>query len=244
MPTDAGRRLADQALHLLTAYDEAIGDATGAAKELRGLVRCTAPLVFGREHVAPLVAEFLDEFPAISVDLHLADRVLDLHEESFDLALRIGRVSDTSLIQRSLGHVRRVTVASPGYLEAKGCPQVPDDLGSHDIVQHTGHGTSTPWLMTDANGKSLLVNLTARFAVNQADAAIGAARRGRGIVNALSYQVDPDVRAGHLIRILTQFEPERLPVALVWSASRHPIRRVRALIDFLAAGLRSLPVLG
>lgn len=241
-PTEAGRRLADQARSLLAAYDDALSEAAGEADVARGLVRVTAPLVFGREHVAPLVAAFQDQFPEVEVDLHLADRVVDLHDENYDLGVRIGPVADTSLIAFRVGEVRHVAVASGSYLEQRGIPLTPEALSAHEVVQHTNYGTTVPWVFRRPGGEVVSVTVRARFAVNQADAAVAAARAGRGIVRALSYQIDPAVRAGALVTVLEEFEPEPLPVHIVWPDSRRLVRRVRLLSEHLKA-LRGLRVL-
>lgn len=227
---------------LLSSYNEAIAEASGEATSPSGTIRVTAPLVFGREHVAPLIATFLDAFPSITVDLQLADRVIDLHDENFDLGVRIGKVADTSLIALQIGEVRDITVACPAYLVTRGVPVTPEDILKHDIVQHTTLGASEPWVFQTAKGSAKTVNVAARFAVNQADAAIAAARAGRGIVRALSYQVADDLENGTLIRLLRAFEPTAMPVNLIWPDSRRSIRRVRLLIDHLKV-LRALAVL-
>lgn len=242
-PTDAGRRLADHARHILSGYDDAISEAAGDATEPRGLIRVTAPLVFGRRHVAPSVSRFLDDHRAIAIDLQLADRVIDLHEENFDIGIRIGELADQSLIARRVGEVRRMTVASAEYLEARGIPENPRDLAHHDIVQHTAQGINSPWVYRDVDGAPMIVNLFSRFAVNQAEAAIAAAREGRGIVRALSYQVADELASGDLTRILQEYEPEPMPVHIIWPDSRRPWRRIRLLIEQLAASFAALEVI-
>lgn len=239
-PTPVGIRLAEQARRLLGDYEAAIGEAAGAATVPRGLVRMTAPITFGQEYVAPLVDEFMDAQPGVAIDLQLLDRLVDLVEEEFDLAVRIGPLADSMLIARRVGELRRVAVASPAYLATHGTPAAPADLTAHQIVEHGRHGPNASWGFRAADGRTISVAVTARLTVNQPEAAVAAARNGRGIVRALSHQVGPDLRAGRLVRILRDFEPDPLPVSLVWPASRRGWQRIRLLIDHLADGLGAL----
>lgn len=240
-PTEAGRHLVEQARHLIGSYEEATSEASGEATAPRGSIRLTAPLVFGREHVAPLLLDFLDAQPAINVELLLSDRVNDLHEENIDLAVRIGQVADISLIARRVGAVRRVVVASPAYLKAHGIPASPADIGSHHIVQHSDLGAATPWQFSGKH--KAVMSVTPRLTVNQADVAVAAALAGRGLVRALSYQVAGPVAEGRLVRVLRDFETEPMPVHIAWPESRRPLQRVRLLIDHLVSGLQPLDVL-
>ncbi|MBA3676489.1 MAG: LysR family transcriptional regulator [Sphingosinicella sp.] len=240
-PTEAGRQLVEQARHLIGSYEDATSEASGEATAPRGSIKLTAPLVFGREHVAPLLLTFLDAQPAINVELLLSDRVNDLQEENIDLGVRIGRIADTSLIARRIGTVRRVVVASPNYLKAHGEPAAPADVSGHHIVQHSDLGPGTPWEFGGERARNIPV--TPRLTVNQADVAVAAALAGRGLVKALSYQVARHVAEGRLVRVLRDFETGPMPVHIVWPESRRPLQRVRLLIDHLVAGLQPLDVL-
>lgn len=241
-PTDAGRALIERGRQILGAYEDALEDAAGAAAAAVGSLRVTAPLVFGRDHVAPAVADFLDANPGIDIDLMLADRLIDIHEEHVDLAIRIGAVGDESLIARRVGSVRRVTVASPAYLSRRGVPCVPEDVAGHDTIHSQSDGAEVAWTYM-RSGKKVGVPIRPRLRINQADAAINAARAGRGLVTALSYQVEGDVAAGRLIRLLRDFEPAPIPVNLVYSEGRRTLRRLRLLIEHLAKVCKALPVL-
>jgi DNA-binding transcriptional LysR family regulator len=240
-PTDAGRALIERGRQILGAYEDALEDAAGAATAAAGSLRVTAPLVFGRDHVAPAVADFLDCNPGIDIDLMLADRLIDIHEEHVDLAVRIGAIADESLIARRVGCVRRVTVASPAYLGRRGVPSAPEDVAGHDTIHSQSDGPATWTYMR--GGKEIGVPIRPRLRINQADAAINAARAGRGLVTALSYQVEGDVAAGHLVRLLRDFEPPAIPVNLVYSEGRRTLRRLRLLIEHLAKAFKGLPVL-
>lgn len=236
-PTEVGKRFADQARHLLANYDDAIAAASDTARAPRGAIRFTAPVLFGRDHVAPAIAGFLDLHDEITVDLHLADRVIDLNEENFDLAVRIGTVTDPSLVARRIGTVRRLTVASPAYLEENGTPVTPQDLSAHRLIDHQGGSGATSWTFAGPRGRSAVAKLKPRFTVNHVEVALRFAEQGHGLTMAMSYQVMDALDAGRLVRVLRAFEPPVLPVALIYPESRRDVRRVRLLVEHIAASL-------
>jgi DNA-binding transcriptional LysR family regulator len=241
-PTEAGRVLADRARGLLADFEEAMQAGAEQGSSLGGTLRISAPQVFGRMHVMPLVSSFVDAHPELRAELVLSDRYLDLLEEGLDVALRIGQLADSGLVARRVGQVRRVVVAAPSYLAERGAPHDPRDLASHGIVFTSGRGTPVEWRFRQ-RGREQSVRLAPRLIVNQVDAALSAARDGRGIASALSYQVAADLAAGRLVRLLKEFEGPPLPVQLVVSSARHMPARVRAFLDHAAAGLAKLDVL-
>ncbi|MFS2082104.1 LysR substrate-binding domain-containing protein, partial [Telluria sp. Tellsp99] len=208
----------------------------------RGLLRLTAPTVFGRRHVAPVVTRFLALHPDIQVDLTLSDRNVDLIEESIDAALRIGALANLSLVARRLGEVRRVTVASPAYLDRRGTPAVPADLAGHELIMSTAVRSVAEWRFR-ADGREHVVRYSPRLRMNDTEAMLAAARDGFGIARALSYQVEPDLRAGVLRRLLVDYEPEPAPVHLVMPSSRHMAPRLRAFVDFAVREFAALDVI-
>ena len=240
-PTEAGRRLADQARRLLAEIEDALRPETDGAA-LRGTLRVSAPLVFGRLHITPLVSAFLTEHPAVRVDLMLSDRYVDLIEQGLEVALRIGALPDSALVARRVGQVRRVLVASPGYLAAAGTPADPAALLRHAII-FTGGSSAPPEWHFQIGSHERRIALVPRLTVNQVDATLFAARAGHGIARALSYQVADDLTAGRLVRILERYETPPLPVQLVVPGTRHMAARVRRFLDFAAAELATLPVL-
>ncbi|HSU07103.1 MAG TPA: LysR family transcriptional regulator [Acetobacteraceae bacterium] len=241
-PTETGRRLAEQSRRLLTDFSDAVRLGSDEASSLRGFLRITAPLVFGRLHVMPLLSGFLDQQEALQAELVLSDRYLDMVEDGLDVAVRIGRLADSGLVARRVGQVRRVLVASPEYLSARGSPACPGDLRSHAIIFTSGRPVQMEWRF-EANGRRVVVRVSPRLIVNQVDAALLAAREGRGIASALSYQVADDVTAGRLVRLLRPWEGAPLPVQLVVPGSRYMAARVRAFLDYAADGLATLDVL-
>jgi DNA-binding transcriptional LysR family regulator len=239
-PTDAGLRLAEHARRLLAAFEDAMHDTAGEATTPRGRLRISAPLVFGRRHVAPIVTAFLDAQPEVTAELSLADRTVDLVEEGIDVAVRIGHLGSSSLVARRVGWVRRVVVASPRYLVRRGTPTDPGELADHEIVLFAGQAAGADWRFVEPGGGERTVRVAARFQVDQAEAAILAAREGRGILAALSYQVAPDLAAGALVRLLERFERPLMPVQLVHPSGRLLASRVRAFLDFAAPRLARL----
>jgi DNA-binding transcriptional LysR family regulator len=202
----------------------------------------TAPVQFGRRHVAPIVSSFLDRFPETQIELVLNDRNLDLIEEGLDLAVRIGPLSDSRLKVRRVGEVRRVVVASPNYLARRGTPKTPADLARHDTIFGTARAGAPEWRF-GPSARGPVVRLTPRLLVNEIEAQLIAVRAGRGIARVLSYQVAEDLAAGTLQRLLPAYEPAPLPVQLVTLSGGHRAPKVRAFLDHAAEALRELGVI-
>jgi DNA-binding transcriptional LysR family regulator len=239
-PTEAGRRLAEDARRVLAAYDAALFRED--AEELKGSLRVTAPLVFGRRHVTPVVASFLQLHPRLAVELLLHDRNLDLIDEGLDVALRIGALADSSLVARRVGEVRRLLVAAPDYVRRRGAPDTPADLAAHAAILSNARGLAPEWRF-GPHGAASSVRLAPRLTINDIEAVLAVVRDGHGVTQALSYQVADDLKAGRLVRLLRAYEPAPVPVQLVTLSARHMPRRIRAFLDHAAAELSKLPVL-
>jgi DNA-binding transcriptional LysR family regulator len=238
--TEAGRAVAERARGLLGEYDSAV---TGLADApLRGRLRVTAPVQFGRRHVAPLVIGFLAAFPQMQVELVLNDRNLDLIDEGLDVAVRIGPLADSSLMARRVGEVRRVLVASPAYLAARGTPKKPADLAAHDTILGTARGEASEWRFGAAK-RTTAVRLSPRLLVDDVEARLVAVRAAQGIARVLSYQVSEELDAGTLVRLLAAFEPAPLPVHLVAPSGGHKAPKARAFLDHAAERLGRLRVI-
>jgi DNA-binding transcriptional LysR family regulator len=235
-PTPAGLELAERARGLLAGYEAAVSGAAGEG--VRGLLRITAPVLFGRKHVAPVVSGFLDAHAETQVELVLADRNLDLVEEGIDVALRIGQLVESRLVARRVGQVSQIVVASPDYLAARGTPRKPGDLSEHDTILGALPSGGREWRF-GANR----VRLAPRLIVNEVEAALIAARAGGGIARVLSYQAAEDIVAGRLVRLLAAYEPQPVPVQLVTPNQGFRPARVNVFLDYATAALRSLPVL-
>jgi len=242
--TEAGRRLAARARELLADYAHALSQVTERGQApLQGLLRVTAPVPFGTWHVVPLVASFLDAHPEIRIELVLSNTNLDLIKERFDVAVRIGPMSDSRLVARGVGQVRRVLCASPDYLARRGRPRTPTDLRKHDIIST---GPSRPsgliWRFR-ASGKDHPIRVMPRLIVTEPLAMLVALRSGHGIGRALSYQVADDLPSGSLVRVLREFELPTRPVQLVVPTTRHLPPSVRAFLDHAERVLDHLAVI-
>jgi DNA-binding transcriptional LysR family regulator len=201
------------------------------------VLRVTAPVQFGRRHVAPIVSAFLNEYPDVRVELSLNDRNLDLIEEGLDLAVRIGLLSDSSLVVRHVGDVRRVVVASPAYLARRGVPRTPPDLAAHDTIFGMARSPAREWRF-GPSPRGAVVRLSPRLLVDDVEAQLQAVRAGRGIARPLSYQVTDELAAGTLVRLLQNFEPAALPVQLVTLSRSYVAPKTRAFLDLAAKALR------
>ena len=197
----------------------------------------TAPVVFGRLHVLPVVTEFLRAYPEIDIRLMLADRMLHLQEDHVDLAVRIGTLPDSSLMAARIANVDSVVCASPDYLARHGTPLTPEDLATHACVTFTGLGNPDRWTFVK-QGKDRVVALRSRLAVTTAEAAIDAAIAGLGITRVLSYQAAAAKNSNLLKTILEPFKPAAVPVSLVYDGQGALPLKLRAFLDFVAPRLR------
>jgi DNA-binding transcriptional LysR family regulator len=236
--TDAGRSYVAACKRILDDIGEAERAAAGEFVAPRGELIVTAPIVFGRLHVLPIVIAFLKAYPEIDIRLTLADGVLNLQEHDLDLAIRIGELPDSSLVATHVGSIRRVICASPSYYAARGTPKSPGELPDHDCI--TFRGLTSPDVWTFGIGKSAVsVPIRSRLTVNTAEAAIDAAIASVGITRVLSYQIASALHAGTLKLALRDFEPASWPVSLVYpSQGRLPLK-LRAFIDFAAPRLKA-----
>jgi DNA-binding transcriptional LysR family regulator len=230
--TDAGRSYVAAIRDIIAAVDVAEKRATGEYATPVGDLAITAPIVFGRLHMVPVIAAFLDAYPDINVRLVQTDRVVDFVEDHVDVALRIGELPDSSLIAARVGHVRLVTCAAPDYLARHGAaPSHPSDLGDLCCVSFEGFMSPRKWIFRDGRA-DVPVAIKSRLVVNTAEAAIDAAAAGLGVTRVLSYQIADALRDGRLTTVLTEFEPEPRPVSLVYADQGLLPLKIRAFIDF------------
>lgn len=236
--TDAGQSYVAACKRILDDVEEAERAASGEYSAPRGDLIMTAPIVFGRLHVLPVVAAFLKAYPEINIRLVQADRTVNLAEDHIDLAVRIGELPDSSLVATRVGTIRRVVCGSPAYFAARGTPRHPSELAAHDCIAFEGPASLNSW--TFAMGKSeTTVAIRSRLAVNTAEAAVDAAVAGLGLTRVLSYQTAHAVRAGTLVLALEEFELTPWPVSLVYPAQRLLPLKLRAFIDFAAPRLKA-----
>ena len=212
--------------------------ASGAYTAARGELTVTAPVVFGRLHVLPVVTEFLRAYPDIDIRLSLADRMLHLQEDHVDLAIRVGSLPDSSLMAVKVGHVRRVVCASPAYLATHGTPLTPDELTRHACITFTGLGSLERWTFNTPDAEAT-VAVRSRLTVNTAEAAIDAAIAAVGLTRVLSYQIVKAESEGLLQAVLEAWEPAAVPVSMVYDSQGVLPLKLRAFLDFAGPRLKA-----
>jgi DNA-binding transcriptional LysR family regulator len=239
--TETGRAYVAASRRILDEIGEVERAASGEYRAPRGHLTITAPVMFGRLHVEPVVLDFLKAYPDVTVRLVLADYVVNLVEDHIDAAIRVGNLPDSSMVVTRLGAVGWVACASPNYLAVRGTPEIPAALESHDCIMFEGLYSNNLWRF-GRGAQAVTVPIRPHFAVNTADAAIAAAISAAGITRVLSYQVRNAVVNGSLRLVLQPFEPESLPVHLAYAAQPQLPLKLRAFLDFAAPRLKaSLP---
>lgn len=236
--TDAGRDYLAACRQILEQVDEAERAASGAYAKVKGQLVIAAPIVFGRLHVVPVAAAFLEQHPEVDIQLRLGDRNVNLIEEHVDVALRIGTLPDSNLVATQVGAIRRVVCASPCYLHRFGIPRSPDDLATHRCISFDGLDAVTAWTFVSGDGKKRPVAIHSRLTVSTADAAIAASALGLGLTRVLSYQVADALSDGRLVRVLADDEPPAVPASLIYPGQGRLPMKTRAFIDFAVGRLR------
>jgi DNA-binding transcriptional LysR family regulator len=229
--TDPGARFLERCRLILAQVEEAELAAQQERGVPRGRLVVSAPLLFGRMHLVPVVSSFLERYPDVQVELGLTDRVVNLVEEGVDVTVRIGRLADSALIARRIGSTSRILVASPDYLLAHKPPQRPEDLSAHRLIVFHTAVTEREWRFNDGAGGSITVPLNPRFSTNSADAAIDHAARAGGIASVYRYQVSAALSDGRLVEILPNLASEEVPVQALFPTTRLLSNKVRAFLD-------------
>jgi DNA-binding transcriptional LysR family regulator len=234
--TEAGEAYVAATRRLLDDLADAERAASGEYRVPRGELMVTAPILFGKLHVAPIVHAFLAAYPDVTVRLVLSDSTIDLVEAHVDVAVRVGQLPDSDLVARKLGDIRWVVCASPAYLARRGAVETPDDLMRHDCIAFEGLQTTRSWRI-GSGPAARTVEIVPRFSVNTADAIIDAAAAGVGIARTMSYQAAAAVANGRLVPLLTGSGFEPVPVHLVHRRQRSQPLKLRAFLDFVAPRL-------
>jgi DNA-binding transcriptional LysR family regulator len=232
--TEVGQNYYERCLHILSQLEEADLAASELQKAPRGLLRITAPVSFGLHHLAPAISDYLAMYPEVSVEMSLDDPCVDLLEQRFDLAVRLGRLADSSLMARKLCAIETVLCASPEYLKKNGAPQTPADLAAHNCLVYTKAIPQSVWQFSDRTGAEELIHISGHFLSNSGDALVTLARKGAGVVLAPDYIVEDDLQAGRLVRLLPGYAAHDTPVYAVYPHSRFLSAKTPTFIDFLA----------
>ena len=232
--TEEGRAYLARATRILEDIDEADGAVTALKAEPRGTLRVNSALSFAIRHIAPAIPAFLRQYPRLTVDLELTDRFVDLVEEGYDIAIRIGQLSDSSLIARRLANVPVVCVAAPDYLARAGTPAHPDDLAHHDCLLYRGRSGVSEWELGQGE-RSRRIRVDGPLVANNGDALKAAALQGLGIARLPVFLLDDELARGRLVEVLAACRPSPIPVQAVYAPNRHLSAKVRRFIDYFAA---------
>jgi DNA-binding transcriptional LysR family regulator len=237
--SEAGERYAAACRRILTELEEADLLIAGERSAPRGLLTITAPVAAGQDTLRPIIDEFIDRYPAVSVRLNMLDRPVSLIDEGMVVALRIANLPDSTLVAIPIGEVRRVVAASPGYLAKHPRIAEPADLAEHQIISMTHFGLDS-WSFPPLSGSTVprVVQFTPRFIVNSIQAAVASAVAGNGVTRMFSYHVAEQVEDGELAILLSANEPAPLPVQLLMPHGRLAVPKVRAFVDFATPRLR------
>ena len=237
--TESGQAFYERAVQLLADLEEAEQEAAKTAVVPRGTIRVTTSVNFGVRHLAPAIADFLAAHQEVRFDVSLADRVVDLVEEGFDLAVRVGTSGSGNLVARKLGETRLVPCASPLYLSAHPAPKTPEDLAQHNCFTYEYVTPRNVWRFQDPSGRERAVRVAGTLHSNNGDLLAEAAARGAGIVFEPAFIVGPDVRAGRLVPLLQEFTPPPVPIYAVYPSRKHLSAKVRRFVEFLIARFAS-----
>lgn len=236
--TEEGRAYYAHASALLDSVEQAGLAVKPGAAQVSGQLRIAAPLAFARLHLMPRVGAFLKAHPDLSTDWVLGDRPVDLVEEGVDLAIRIGLVTDQSLILRRIGETRRQVLATPKYLSEAGVPKIPQDLTAHDCIVYTGLATRNEWVFADPIGEMVSVQVSGRVQVSASEGVRTAVLLGLGIALCPTWLFTDEIERGQLLPVLDAYEPAPLPIQAVMPSRRMVTPRVRAFVDFIAEEFR------
>ncbi len=219
---------------ILSSIEASEAEISTRSDTASGLLKMSVPVSFGIQHLAPLWSEFLDAHPRVSLDIQLADRVIDLVEEGFDLAIRIARLPDSSLVSRKLTSTRLVLCAAPGYLRQHGTPQHPADLARHQVIGYSLFAMGEQWAFSGPDGP-VSVKVKPRMWTNNGDSCVASAIGGTGIVLQPTFLVASELASGRLVEILPQFRSVELGIYVVYPSRKFVLPKVRTLLEFLTS---------
>ena len=232
--TDAGMHYYCDVKQILESVEDAEASLSGTYSEPSGKLTITAPVLFGERYITPIIAKYVDHYPQVSVCSIFQDNVSSLFEDNIDIAIRIGAITDLNLFAKRVGFVRKQCCASPDYLSKKSRLYRPNDLTEHQIIQSTAIESSNTWYFGDKK-----IELRPQQHYNQNSAAKQAALCGAGITRLMSYQIADELEQGRLNRVLKDFEPEPLPVNIVYLERRQANAKIRTFVDLATELLNS-----
>jgi DNA-binding transcriptional LysR family regulator len=240
--TESGNRYFQDAKRILEEIEEVESALLGVYREPKGILSVTAPVLFGRKYIVPILIEFLDRHPELRVKAVFYDRVSNILDEGLDVAIRIGDLKDSSQFAVRVGNVQKVVCGSPDYLSKHGLPNHPADLADHQIIQSSAVESSTNWWFESSEGKTS-VRVSPRLQFNQNDSAIFAVKSGYGVTRLMSYQVGEEFQSGSLVRILQGHEPEPIPINIVYLEGLRASAKIRSFVDLAKERLQNNPLI-
>ncbi len=239
--TEEGRAFHERCQRIVAEIEDATALVTRMADRVQGTLRVSATVAFAKAHVLPLIPEFLDRHPELSLHLELTDRQVDLAAEGMDVALRFTeQLDDGSLVARPLARNRRVIVAAPSYLARHGTPRTPEDLLEHNCLRLYAVSAWNDWEFEDDDGTRVL-EVSGNFETNSADAVYRATLAGLGIARLSVYLVADDLRLGRLVRLLPEYAHEKADILAVYPNRRNLAPKVRAFVDFMVEHMGEVP---
>jgi DNA-binding transcriptional LysR family regulator len=239
--TEAGSELYRRSVQALKEIEDAEHEVARFQTEPKGTLRVNAPVTFSILHLSPLIQEFLERYPGVTLDLTLDDGLVDIIDQGYDVVVRIGKLSSSALVARRLAPCRLALVASPGYLEKHGTPQTPDDLLNHNCLLYTLGSTPRAWRVVNPHGEEQIIPLRGNFATNNGTVQRALALSGLGIAFLPTFYVGDELRAGKLQCVLTEWMPRDSSISALYPERRNLSPKVRAFVDFLAARLGPEP---
>lgn len=231
--TDDGQAFYERALRVLESLSEAENAVGRRRGRPSGVLRIATPVVFGRIHVVPRLPAFMARYPDVAIDIVMSDTFTDLVEQGIDLAIRVGEITDPSLVAKRIGIVQRVTVASPAYLKARKTPRVPQDLEDHECIVYTRLATGDRWHFESPDGP-ISVDVKGRFRADNSEAVRDGVLSGLGIAVIPAFAFSSEIESSKVRVLLKAFEPKRLPMHAVYPSRRFVPLKVRTMIDYLA----------
>lgn len=237
--TEEGRLFYERCKAVLVDVEVAEEEITAKSIAVKGLIKVNVPVSFGLWELAPLWPDFMTKYPDVALDITLADRIVDLVEEGYDLAVRIARLPNSSLVSRKLASTRMVLCASPGYLRQHGKPKHPSELTEHPVLAYSLLATGDQWDFQGPEGK-VSVTVKPVMRTNSGDTCIAAARKGKGVILQPSFMVSADLQGGALVELMPTYRSIEFGIFAVYPTRQHVSPKVRAMIDFLEKAMKGV----